>query len=485
MKKMFVLMALAILFGNLFAVLSLPSYSVTPASVSPGGSGIISLTVSNTVSTTAANAKIYGVALSLYPDSAISTSDRVNIGDLDSGASTVIAIPFYSKPDAKSGVYVVEIRAIGSGGTYIQTTTVPVTISNAPILSISSNKDVVNDLEPISITVENNGGVAKRFRLSINSTKFAFSGQDEVYADVVSGSMIFNVTLDSRNAQDGANDVPFVLRYQDEIGNQISESKNIRVTVKKENLDIGFVQESEVITMKDSILKFAIKNSGKEIGNVRVSPAADTIRLKDASEFKLGDLLPGQEIEVSLPVFASASPGINYVDFKVKYVEKGVEKEQTVSVPITITSDADVSVYLDAKPSPLAIGQEHTISVLVSNLGSYEISSVDVSISSPAMDSLDIQDKAYIGGLNKDDFSTVQFKVKVKDLQPGNYPINVAVNYRDQSGEWKHKTIAVEVVINEPVAQGNGSSLYLIVGLIIVIAIVWYFKFRVKKQDAN
>ncbi|MFA6530315.1 MAG: hypothetical protein WCT31_01180 [Candidatus Micrarchaeia archaeon] len=485
MKKLFVLMAFAILFGNLFAVLSLPSYSVTPSSVSPGGSGVISLTVSNPVSTTATNEKIYGVALSLYPDSAITTSERVSIGDLDSGASSVISIPFYTKLDAKSGVYVVEIRAIGSGGTYVQTTTIPITISNAPILSVSSNKDVVKDIEPISVTVANNGGVAKRVRLSINSTIFAISGQNEVYMDEIIGDAVFNITLDSRSATEGANDVPFVLRYQDELGNQITENKNVRMTVKKEKLDLGFAQQSEVITMKDSILKFSITNSGKEIDDVRVSPSTDSIRLKDASEFKLGDLLPGQRIDVSLPVFATASPGINYISFDVKYVEQGVEKEQTLSIPITITSDADVSVYLDAKPSPLAIGQEHTISVLVSNLGSYEISSVDVAIASPALTSLDIQDKAYIGGLNKDDFSTVQFKVKVKDVKPGDYPINVVVNYRDKSGEWKQKILPVDVSINEPVVQGNGTALYVIVALFIVLVLVWYFKFRVKKQASN
>ena len=44
----------------------------------------------------------------------------------------------------------------------------------------------------------------------------------------------------------------------------------------------------------------------------------------------------------------------------------------------------------EAKPVPLVLNGQHTISVLVSNLGSYRIDNVDVSVSSPALSSLDI-----------------------------------------------------------------------------------------------
>jgi hypothetical protein len=299
----------------------------------------------------------------------------------------------------------------------------------------------------------------------------------------VKDSAAVNITLDSRNADDGANDVVFTVRYQDELGNSLTEQKSMRITVKKESLDMDFIQKSEIFTGKDSTLVLGINNrGGKTLEDVKVSFGTTSLKLKDASEFKLGNIAPGQATEISLPVFADLTPGTNYVDFNVKYTDGNVEKEQTISVPLTITSDADVAVYITANPTPLGSGQEHTLSVLVSNLGSYEISNVDVSVSSAAFENLDVHSKEYIGSLDKGDFSTVQFKVKVKDLAEGNYPLNLTVNYRDKSGEWKTKAINDSVAIHAPVQQANG-LIYYILGLVALAAIaLWYFKFRKKPQ---
>ncbi len=494
MKKMILLFVLALMVGNMFAGMTLSTYTVSPTTVRPGSNGVISLTVSNPSTSTAVGNKVYSIALSVYPPGSITTSSsKISIGDLDISSSTVISIPFSIKSNAPAGVYIVEVRATGFTATgtesiaqatqsNYQATTIPISVVNSPILSISSDKAVVGDIEPITLLITNNGGTANRVRISMNSTDFALLGQDEAFLESIEKEGKVNITLDSRSATDGANDVYFTFKYDDELGNSIVEKKSVRLTVKKEKLDLKFIQKSEIVTRKDSTLKLLVENTGKSLEDVRVSFGSDSITLKDASEFKLGNIAQEGQIEISLPVFTTLSPGTNYVEFTVKYLEKEVEKEQTVSVPVTITSDADVSVYLDAKPAPLAVGQEHTLSVLVSNLGSYEISNVDVGINSPAFESLDVHEREYIGGLDKDDFSSVQFKIKVIATQPGNYPLNVSVKYRDTSGEWKNKDIIDNLTIHASQSNNGNSIMYLILGVVVIAIAVWHFKFRKKPK---
>jgi uncharacterized membrane protein len=480
MRKMFLLLVLALLLGNLFAALSLSTYTVSPSTIRPGGQGILTLTVANTVTTGATNEKANAVELKLYPPPELQMRDSVSLGDLDLGTSGSTAIPFYVPSKAKSGIYVVEVRAISSAGSTFQTYSIPVTIVDSPILSLSTNKDTLQDITPLVLTIANEGGAASRVRVTSGSSSFALLGQSAAYTDSIAKSANLNLTLDARNADDGAQDVAFNITYQDDLGNEYSVLKNLRLTVKKERLDLNFNQKSDIFTKKDSDLKLEVRNNGKPLGDVRISFDSDSLKLQDTSEVKLGAIAANSVTTINLPVYSTSTPGTNYVDIVVKYVEEGVEKEQTISVPLTVTSDADVAVYLDAKPAPLAIGQEHTLSVLVSNLGSYEISNVDVAISSPVLESLDIHEKEYIGGLNKDDFSTVQFKVKVTNVAPGTYPLNVTVNYRDLSGDWKTKTINDKITIHQPVAQGNG-SMPLLIGAIVVLAfLVYWFKLRKK-----
>ena len=178
-------------------------------------------------------------------------------------------------------------------------------------------------------------------------------------------------------------------------------------------------------------------------------------------------------------VYNDLAPGLNLVPAKIAWTERDVRKEQDANIPITIGSDADVSVYLESKPSPLRADQDHTISVLVSNIGSYSIDNVDVGLNSSAFEPLDITPRQYIGSLAKDDFSTVQFKVRVIAGQ-GDYPVSVNVRYRDASGEWVTKTLTQTASVKAPESGGSG-TLYLVGGIAVLAVMgLWFFRFRKK-----
>jgi LPXTG-motif cell wall-anchored protein len=121
--------------------------------------------------------------------------------------------------------------------------------------------------------------------------------------------------------------------------------------------------------------------------------------------------------------------------------------------------------------------------VLISNLGSYRIDNVDVEISSDVLESLDITNKQYIGSLENDDFSTVQFKTQISPFTvPGEYDMTVKVTYRDQSGEWKTRYMTQPLTIYAA-QTGNGGNALLYGGVFILLVVaVWYFFLRKKPK---
>jgi hypothetical protein len=103
----------------------------------------------------------------------------------------------------------------------------------------------------------------------------------------------------------------------------------------------------------------------------------------------------------------------------------------------------------------------------------------------PDFEIFNAQRAQYIGGLESDDFSSVQYKVRVKALLPGAYPISVLVKYKDQSGVWVEKSQSISLAVRSPSdiapANGNGIIVPLAVGGIAVLAAGYYY-FRMRKR---
>ena len=481
MKRFF---AMLMVLGLVFAGLHIPDYSVSSESFKPGGSGSVTITVENTELT----GSILGVTVNGFATSGLTVSkSNIFLGDLEPGSSTVASIPIKINDNAESGIYLLEVRASGQYRTYeegvnYKTATIPIKVVNSPIISLSSDKDTIYDVDTFDLIIMNKGGKAKNVRLSV-SDGFSLMGTTEIFIDEIDEEATVEITLDSRNANEGAITVPFTIVYENELGDETTVVKSLPVTLKKEKLDLVFTQKSELVTRKDSALKMDIKNNGVALQDVTIEIKTEGLKLREISDIDVGDLAAGATVQIEEKVFPELSPGINKINITIKWMEEGVEKEETKSIPVTITSDADVAVYMDAKPTPLMSGQEHTLSVLVSNLGSYSIDNVEVSVESDSLGSLDVSDAQYIGSLKNDDFSTVQFNVKVKPLPEGEYPIDIKVKYRDASGEWKEKNIETNIMIHGSAGEQDYGMMivYLVVLVVLIAVIVWYFKLRKKK----
>jgi hypothetical protein len=467
--------------GMSFAGLSVEDFSLTKPVYSPNEPGVATVTVSNPIG----SERVSAITMSIDSPAEIQVTSAPKMSDIDAGGSAIVSIPFRVTDSARPGIYLLSVTfagyksvgGLGSSQTSINTVSIPVTVVNEPELSFTVDRAVISSIDTVRMTISNNGGQAKNAKLTTVG-QVSLYGSDQIYLGQLSGNKSVDLTLDSRNAQDGPSDVVMNLEYDDELGIPHEMNFTIRMTVRNERLDLTFSQQSGIITKKEGALKLSVRNDGTEtLKDIRLSFPNASIRLKDSDEMKFGDLKPGESATASATVFAELPPGVNSVASELSWIERDVQKEGTRQIPLTISSDADVGVYLEAKPLPLTIGTEHTISVLVSNLGSYRIENVDVGIESPALSSLDLSDKQYIGGLQNDDFSTVQFLMRANATAEGDYPAKVTVNYRDQSGEWKQRVITQMISVHDGVVAQE-SPLPLIAGGFVLLVALWYFKFR-------
>ena len=477
-------MFLSVLFflGLVSAGLSIPNYTVSKSTFEPGDVGIATITVTNPTG----SARVTGITMTIFNPSDIIISSSPRMADIDSGGTAIVSLPVRIAKETKPGIYLVNVDFTGfTSGTIGQTSvtntvSIPFTVVHVPIISMDAQDDLISGVDTISINITNNGGPASQARIRLAGTSdIALFGSNEYYVGTLAGPQKILLSLDARSADDGPVDVPFILTYNDEIGTTHTDTITLRLTVKNDKLDLRFNQLSPIKTREAGMLKLEVENSGEQISDVRISFTGAGFRLTDSGEIKIGDLAANEKAIVTANVLPILSPGLNLVGAKVSWVEKGISKEQEMDIPITIASDSDVAVYLESKPSPLVSGTEHTISVLVSNIGSYGIDNVDVGISSGAFTLLDITPRQYVGSLAQDDFSTVQFRVMTKS-PAGEHPITINVRYRDASGEWVNKALSQSASITAPASTGNGTNLMLLVAGAVAVVLVWYFKFRKK-----
>ncbi len=519
MNKFGLFVVLLLLAGLCFPTIAVSSYETNQDDYRPGSSGTVTLTISNPD-----DYDVTGLSTTIYNPSEITPSTFSHISDISSGGTIVMAIPFRVKEDAAAGIYLFTVRFTG----YSQdpqaermqqsAVSVPITVLRAPELSIMmADATELSGLTNATLSVINDGGPARRVELSIDPSwgitimseseymaggisgvaEVTYSGRTYIrtnlpvtlygkskisLGDIADGKEI-NVMLDSRAAEDGPIDIPFLLEYDDELGNPHEETAYLRTTVENEILDVYFVQKSDIVTREESDLSLEIVNRGEDdLSDVRISFLDDSVRLKEGEEIKVGDV-QGDEGSKSISerIFCELPPGLNSVAAKITWVEENVRKEQEMDIPLTILSDADVGVYLESKPAPLTSGVEHTISVLVSNLGSYRISNVEVELESEVFTSLDVSNTQYIGGLDADDFSTVQFKVRMDSVAEGDYPATVRVKYRDQSGEWVTRTLTENLTVYGGQAEDLPNGYLFLAVILVVVAAAWFLFLRKRK----
>ncbi|MCX8198039.1 MAG: hypothetical protein N3F07_02490 [Candidatus Micrarchaeota archaeon] len=485
----FVLFALAALLGQTYAALAVESYSVTPAVLKPGEEGAVTFAVKNAIPAgSASTAQLENVQVYFGGTVAgveFKAQSPFIIGTIESGGSALVSIPFRVLPNAKGGAITVPFFISQKDKPDLKTVNAIIKVVNPPIITLSSDKSTLLSTDTINLTITNNGGRADRVTIKLaEGSRFSLSGVSQIYVGEVVSQKSVLVPIDARNVEEGVNSIPFLLSYQQEGGAEASELKPFAVTVRKEKSDIVFAQAGKLVASQSGVLSLKVKNTGRQnLEDLQIYLEDSKIRPSESRQIKIGNLLPGEEKLAEYRVFVDTAPGTQSTTLRLKWFENDVEKEEVASVPVVVASDADVAVFVDAKPSPIVSGGEHAISITVSNIGSYRIQNVEAEIGqSEVFEIMNAQRSQYIGGLDADDFSSVQYKVKVK-ASPGIYPLPIKVRYKDQSGIWidKEQDIQISVRSQEEAGGkgGNGSLPLIAAGALALLAAgYWYFRMR-------
>ncbi len=480
MKKYLGLLAFLFLLSGVFAAFSVTSVTVAPSQASPGQFGTITFVIANADTTSS----VQGVTMEVRKSDYITMTNQLVVGDLGPGSTTTLSVPFKVEANTPTGIYPIDISVYGvskaASGTGTQSESKKIIaalkVIVPPALQFSLDNSQISEVGDVTIQVKNDGGTAKNVYISIANSDIGFLNQDLVYVDKVEKNATIPISIDARNANEGSQKLQLTVTYEDELGNSYSVARELPVSIKKQSGDFVFTQVGSMVTGKEGTVKMKVKNEGDDAQNIRLSVISGDVQLVGISEFQIGNLKKGESIIVDVPLQANVEPGTTSAKFDLKWVENGQSREGTKNVPLKVSSDADVGVYFEAKPSPLYPNSDYTISVTVSNLGSYPIEATTASLSGEAFDLLSIQPEQYIGGLNKDDFSSVQYKVRVKDISPGSYPLSVIVKYRDASGEWVQKTVSASVnVLSQPSQGGTGIEMLAAIIIVVVALVYWFF----------
>lgn len=492
MEFRYALFALMV-FGLAFAGLSISSYTISPEVVEPGSSGVLEIIVSNSAQTDT----VENVVIDVSSAEALGIDRGFVVGDLEAMSSVMVSLPFSASNDISSGYYTVEVKATGitkeyyldssnqlksKTETFTKRASIPVQVVEQPSISVGLSEESIEDLTEETFTFTNTGGVANRVKITVLNEGIGFLNQDQLYIEELADSATVSSTLDARGAQEGATKLQLQLVYQNELGTETTETKEIPITIQKAEGDFVFVQEGTIVTGENENLQLKLTNEGKAVTNLRFTFQEEEVILRGLNEYTVGSISKDETKTLSVPLVANLPPGTQNVVLSLTWEESGENRMGTVSIPVEVVSDSTVGVYLEAKPTPLTAGTEHTISVTVSNLGSYDIEGTTVELESEAFTLLTIQPQQFIGGLESDDFSSVQYKVLVNQLAPGNYPAKVKVKFRDESGAWV--TIEEEAIIgiSEAVQEEACPMPVLAIGLVILVAVgYWWFRMRKKK----
>jgi hypothetical protein len=386
-------------------------------------------------------------------------------------------------------------------------------VSNPATFSmVSSNKTVMTtgDFE-VNVDLSNSGGNARDARVSINSSQFLQTGPNPQFVGSIakgeSKEFKLGITLAS-NVISGAYSIPITITYFDESGTELSSEAKLRLEVKRTspNIDIALAHNQHFIPGKEVKLVLNVENNGDEkaydvrVGVASVSdlaslgssaPSTQVLTSLGTNFVFVGDIAPFESKTITLDA------GVNDLDsgfyrqfFVIRAKNANGEQITDELAPIGINLEGlvDVQVFISSKPAPIISNADHTLSVLVSNIGTSPIKALIVGLEGGDLLELqEAQNEQFIGGLVEDDFSTVQYKVHVKNVVAGDYPINVTTKFKDNYNRDVQKVHTLNLRITSNGSEdtsGLGSILFPVIVVAILLFLFYWFFCR-QKHDAQ
>ena len=466
------LLTLFVLFSTFYAI-AITSYSLDKDYYSPGDQGVLTLTVVFSYPTSSSERLLSFQDVSLILSGLYTSSS--SLGEYSEGTAT-FNIPFNVEEDVGEGIFPLYARVVGTARIETQgqiklksqsvKIVVPVKVVRLPKFYASLSSYSLKSSDEVSITICNKGGIAREIELSLEEP-FSFSTGKHYLSSLPSNSCK-NFTAKIETDASGRQKLVFDILYKDSIGEQRQTSLSIPVIVSKTSSTLSLSHKNVSHSSQESEMILEIKNKGyKPVEDIRLYPVQG-LSIVGESELYIPYLAPHSSKVVKHLVYTSLSPGIRNVRFYVTWKEEGEEKREEIELPLSISSNESLEVYLEADPSPLTAFKETTLSVIVANKAGYDVSALSVAIESDAFDILEVQNEKFIGSLQEDDFSSEQFKI----LPYKSGKIRVTLHYKDPAGNVVEETKTMNVKVTYRL---EGST---IITILVILAFLYLYKKR-------
>jgi len=490
------------------ADISVSSYTVNPNPCHPGTSGAISLTLANLGTNLVKDINVF-----VSTSQRISTHTNIYVGDLQSSGQTVVNIPFKVDDDTNPGVYTLRLRIKGNEVDYSQNIDermvsryidIPLYVIDPPKMSVSAPMIVVNKdtKSNVSISITNEGGNAKDVVISPECDNVIFYNDNPIYLfdvnknNTESINLLFKVTND---APAGELACPLIITSTDSLGYNYNQTAKIYFTVKDRTSNFMVVSHNKYLSPGNSEqLSLTVSNLGEEPEyNVKISFDDNDVFIPQSSQFDIGrELSPGESKTIITNVGVSeVAPGYYSIPVTISYEDAlGRQMSETESFIQQVSSEGVIKIFIESDKVPIYEGGEYTFSVKVSNVGISQVKSLMLRVNDSDdqyIILLGAQSEQYIGTLDADDFSSVQYDVFVSKGITSNAPkeilIPFEIEYLDSFNNYhsEYITVPVKIYPREMMVLFNGHDAniwwYYVAAIVLVLIIIYWF-YRRKKH---
>lgn len=384
-------------------------------------------------------------------------------------------IPLVVSGTAQSGVYSVSltIRGIekndqGQSVMTEKTTFTVVKVVKKPKLSIRLDTTQIQERGGVWVVIDNNGGKARGLSLKADGP-FYFEGQP-LYVGDVEGSKKIPAVMDSTGAKEGSNTLVLRAIYQDILGESYTEVISLPVIVTKGIAGLKIRVKGGVEGV-ESPMVISVENTGtNDLEEFKVV-FGEKVRAAEGGELSIGVVEAGSTKEAQFRGMTSFQPGISYESMGVEYVEKGERKRFQINVPVEVSSNNKLKVFLEGKPLPFYAGEKSKLIITVANVGNSKIDALSIVAEAEGAEMLSITNEQFIGELMTNDFSDAQFDIVPKN--PGPMPVKVTVKYKDAEGKEHSENYSFTANVSQKASEGP--SLLLIAFVVVLVLIVAYF----------
>ncbi|MBU0461761.1 MAG: hypothetical protein KJ574_04205 [Nanoarchaeota archaeon] len=265
--------------------------------------------------------------------------------------------------------------------------------------------------------------------------------------------------------------VPGTPAKVDIIIKNLADSYMQDITVK---LDLTFSQYASQIT--------SITDASSYFDALPFAP------LKSTTEKRISRIAPGGTAIVSydLMAYPDATSRIYKVPIIITYYDE-VETLYTKNdvIGLVVGDVPDLDIILESS-DVYAGGSAGTLTVKFVNKGITDIKFLNVQLLPNSDYEITSADTDYVGNVDSDDYETAEFKIFLKSSAKDKVSIPIKVMYKDANNNDYSKEMTLELKLLSAEERGvkQGSSLTLVIAILIILVVAWivYKRWEKKKK---